>query len=402
MKYTLFIIGSALEDLRRNKIRTLLTSLGILIGVASVVLLIAFGLGLKAFITNQFNNLGTDLLFILPGQTFRNGSFRGPGQAMSAVNFDDRDIVALKRIKSLETVVPQFTKTVTANAEGNSESTDILITNEDIFPTRNLVTKYGRPFTKSDNQKRAKVIVVGPKIAEKLFGSAELALNRIVKLDNQGFRIIGVLESKGGGGLGGPDFDSYTYMPERSAISFNPDKKIISVIIKPKNADDLGKVKQDISTTMLKRYKEDDFSIAEQTEVLNAISSIFSALNGVLVAIAAISLVVGGIGIMNIMYVSVAERIREIGIRRALGALKNDILFQFLAEAITLSLFGCVLGVGFSFVITLIIQQFFPAYINAESVLIAVGVSSLIGILFGVFPAKKAADLSPIEAIRHE
>ena len=164
----------------------------------------------------------------------------------------------------------------------------------------------------------------------------------------------------------------------------------------------MSEAKLAVTQALLKRYKADDFSVLEQTEILGAISSIFTILNTVLIAIAAISLVVGGIGIMNIMYVTVTERIKEIEVRRALGARRNDILFQFLIESVILSLFGGLLGLLLAGLIVFFIQRFFPAYINLESVLLALGVSSGIGIVFGVFPAKKAAELSPIEAIRYE
>ena len=157
-----------------------------------------------------------------------------------------------------------------------------------------------------------------------------------------------------------------------------------------------------IKSQLLKRYKEDDFSVIQQAELLVAISSIFSIINTVLVAIAAISLIVGGIGIMNIMYVTVTERIKEIGIRRSIGARKSDILMQFLIESVLLSVFGGALGLILAFIVVILIQRFFPAYIDAGSVALALGVSSAIGIIFGVFPAKKAADLSPIDAIRYE
>ncbi len=172
--------------------------------------------------------------------------------------------------------------------------------------------------------------------------------------------------------------------------------------IKADNEQVIPQIKTQVKTVLTRRYKEDDFSIVEQTEILNAVSSIFSILNTILVLIGAISLVVGGIGIMNIMYVSVVERTREIGIRRAIGATKRDILSQFLAESVILSLIGGIGGIIFSFLIVLLIQRAFPAYIDATSVIIAFGVSSTIGIVFGVFPARKAANLSPIEAIRYE
>ena len=202
--------------------------------------------------------------------------------------------------------------------------------------------------------------------------------------------------------MGGPDFDTFSYVPYKAAYTFNPDKKFFAFYIKARNEEVIEQTKQNIKDTLLKRYKEDDFSVLEQTEILDAVSSIFAMLNIVLVAIATISLVVGGIGIMNIMYVTVTERTGEIGIRRAIGARKKDILSQFILESVILSLLGGLLGLLVSFLIVLLIHNFFPAYIDLQSILIAIGVSSAIGIVFGVFPAKKAADLSPIDAIRYE
>lgn len=402
MQYIIFILKSALEDFQRNKVRTFLTSLGILIGVTSVVLLMAFGLGLKKYIADQFESLGTNLIIIFPGKVIQNGRFRQGGPPVSSVKFEEKDLYSLKKIKTAQYVVPVFTKTVKVENGGNSEISDLFSSNADIFPARNLEAEIGRVFDKNDVEKRNKEVVLGPKIAEKLFGMSEAAVDKIVKVENQGFRIIGILKSKGGGGFGGPDFDSFIYAPYKSTESFNPDKKFIAFYVKAINKESIEQTKKDIENIMLKRYNEDDFSIAEQTEILNAVSSIFAILNSVLVAIAAISLVVGGIGIMNIMYVSVVERIREIGIRRAIGATKADILYQFLSEAVALSLLGGSLGITISFIIILFVQKFFPAYIDNQSIVIALGVSSAIGIIFGVFPAKKAADLSPIDAIRYE
>ncbi len=401
-RYFWFIIKSAGEDFRRNKVRTFLTSLGILIGVSSVVLLTAFGLGLKAFIEGQFESLGTNLIIVFPGKIFENGQFRQGGAAVAVASFDERDLTTLKRIRSAQYVIPVFTKTLKIDGPEDSRFADVFISSADIFPARNLTASLGRVFERSDVEKRSKVVVMGPKIADKLFGDKSQAVGRTITIDSQGFRVVGVLDEKGGGGFGGPDFDSFVYMPYKSAASFNPDKKFIALYVKAKSKDLVETAKTETETLMLKRYNEDDFSLAEQTEILNAINSIFGVINIVLVGVAAISLVVGGIGIMNIMYVSVVERIREIGIRRAIGARKADILWQFLAEAVLLSLLGGILGLGFSYLIVLIVQRFFPAYINFESVALALGVSSGIGIIFGVFPAKKAADLSPIDAIRYE
>lgn len=402
MTYFLFILKSSLEDFRRNKLRTVLTSLGILIGVSSVVLLMAFGLGLKVFIKNQFQSLGTNLIIALPGKILSSGGNFQRGGGMGGINFDEKDVTAIKKIKNIDYVVPVFMKSVTVNGNGNSEISTLYATGADIFPIRNLELDIGSYFDKNDLEKRSKKAVLGPKVAQKLFTTINNALDKIVKIENQAYRIIGILKGKGGGGFGGPDFDSFIYIPYKSATTFNPDKKFYAINVKADKEEAIPDIKSEMKNTLLKNYKEDDFSVVEQTEILNAVSSIFAILNSVLLGIAAISLLVGGVGIMNIMYVSVIERVREIGIRRALGATSKDILFQFLSEAVILAIFGGLSGLFFSFIVVSIIRIFFPAYIDLISVLVALGVSSAIGIFFGVFPAKRASNLSPIEAIRYE
>lgn len=403
MTYLIFIIKTALEDFRRNKIRTILTSLGILIGVASVVLLTALGLGLKKFISQQFESLGTNLLIVFPGKILgESGGFRPGGGALGGAEFDERDVQRLERIDQAEYVVPVFTKTVAVSWGSQSEFGDLFATSADMFVIRNLEAEAGNLFRKSDVDKRSKIVVIGPKISEKLFPGHNDAIGKNIKIKSQSFKVIGVTKSKGGGGLGGPDFDSFIYMPYSAAISFNPSKTFFSLYVKASNEKSIEPLKLSVEKTLVKRYDEGDFSVVEQTEILDAVTSIFAVLNNILVLIGAISLVVGGIGIMNIMYVSVVERIKEIGIRRAIGATKRDILVQFLTESVLLSLIGGLGGILVSAVIVLLINRFFPAIISATSVLVAFGVSSLVGIVFGVFPARKAANMSPIEAIRYE
>jgi len=403
MNYFVFIITTAYFDLMRNKARTFLTTLGIVIGVASVVLLQAFGLGLKAFIKGQFDSLGTNLVFVLPGNMFRSGSSGfGPSSMGTSISFDEKDLNNLKRINNAETVVPSSTKSSKVDGMGKSEYATIYGTSEEIFPTRNLEINSGILFSKGDINKRAKVAVIGPKIAEKLFGQAEFALDQKISIDKISFKVIGVLKTKGGGGFGGPDFDSFIYIPYKTAFLINNNKNFSNFVMKAVSSEKITDLKSETDKILLKRYKEDEFSVAESKEILNTVESIFAMLNMVLIAIGAVSLVVGGIGIMNIMYVSVTERIREIGIRRAMGALEKDILLQFLSESVLLSLLGGVLGLLLSFAIVLILRIFFPAYIDLNSMLMAIFVSSAIGVGFGVFPARSAARLLPIEAIRYE
>lgn len=400
MTYFLFIVKSALEDFKKNKLRTFLTSLGILIGVSSVVILISFGLGLKKYIENQFKSMGSNLVMVLPGNIIQGGNFQG-GSTIGGIKFDEKDVRNIKKVKNASIVVPFFVKMLKIQADGKSDRFKLYASTADLFPGL-VEVEFGEPFKKADVDKSSKKVVLGSKVSEKLFGTAENALYKTVKIENQAFKVVGVAKSRGGGSLGAPSVDDHVYVPYKSAYSFNPDKKFFALSIKSDNSTNLNELKQNIEKILLKRYKKDDFSVIEQKELLNAINSIFGILNTVVVSIAAISLIVGGVGIMNIMYVTVVEKTKEIGIRRAIGATQNDILMQFLAESVILSLLGGFLGLAISYIIIFFVQRIFPAYINLQSVLIALGVSSLIGVVFGVLPAKKASDLSPIDAIRYE
>lgn len=402
MQYVTFIIKSALFNFTRNKGRTFLTSLGILIGVFSVVVLIAAGLGLRKYISDQFASIGTNTLRVVPGAVLQNGQFRAGGGAIGSIRFDIKDANTVSRVTGVVNTAPVFPRSGTVIFGKQKEYADMYASTEDIFAGLNMKAQYGTLFTKAEVNRRAKVAVIGSKIAGKLFGRPENALGNSVKIDTQSYRVMGVLESKGGGGFGGPDLDSFILVPYTSALVFNPDKKFVTIVVKVAPNANIALVKEDIKRGLLKRYKADDFSIYEPTDILNAVNSIFSTLNVALVAIAAISLLVGGIGIMNIMYVTVTEKIKEIGIRRALGARKRDILIQFLVEAVILSLFGGLVGLILAFLVVEAIKPLFPAYIDLNSVIIALGVSTFIGVVFGVFPAKSAADLTPIEAIRYE
>lgn len=398
MSILLFLIKSAIEDFSRNKIRSILTSLGILIGVASVVLLMAFGLGLKKYIADQFETLGKNLIMVLPGQGFGRTGGRG---LIGGIQFDDKDVDKIKRLKGIEAAAGYFIKTLKIESKDKSQITTLLATSAEGFKVTNLQIDKGSFFTNADNEKRAKVVILGAEIADKLFESSAEALGKPVTIQGQRYIVSGILKKAGGGALGS-EIDTRSIIPFNSAISLNPTKKLFAVYIKVQNAQDIPQLISEIKTLLLKRYEEDDFSVAQSSELLETINSIFNILNLVLIAIAAISLVVGGIGIMNIMYVTVTERIREIGIRRAIGATKRDILLLFLTESVILSLLGGSLGLLLSYIAVTLISSLFPAYIDLQSVLIALGVSSVIGIVFGVFPAKRAADLTPVEAIRYE
>jgi putative ABC transport system permease protein len=396
MNYIFYLIGSSLADLKRNKVRTFLTSLGILIGVLSVVLMMAFGFGLKDYINKQFDTLGKNLIMILPGSGF--GAQGGAG-LIGGVQFDEKDLSKIEKVKNVAQVAPIFMKTIKTEANGKIERGNLMGTTPNTFEIINQETQLGKFFTGSDLTKKKKVVVIGAQIADKLFGGPNNALNKTIRIQNQRFLVIGIMKKIGS--LGADD-DLNIYAPYTALYSQNPNKTFFALYLTAKNDQVVSQVKSDTKEALLRRYKADDFSVTEQSELLETINMIIGVLNIALIAIGSISLIVGGIGIMNIMYATVTERTKEIGVRRAVGATKKDILYQFLSESAIVSFFGGLLALILAIIIVSLIQPVFPAVINLTSVLTSFGISSFVGIFFGVFPAKKAADLSPIEAMRYE
>lgn len=395
------LFRTTLANFKRNKVRTGLTSLGITIGVLSVVLLNALGLGLKNYLKQQFESLGSNLVMVMPGNAFNDeegvGNAFGPG-VIGGVSFDEKDYKSLKKINQANYVVPVFFKSVTVEYNGKKQLGYVEGSNELMFPILNLTPIAGRLYTKADVQKKSKVAVLGNVIAEKLFDSPEKSLGKTIKVNSQRFKIIGVIKKRGD-----REMDNATIIPYPATFgNLNSDKTFFSIYLGINDENDIPAVKKEAKKILAKRYDKEEFSVTEQTEILSTVNQIFSILNAILVAIGSISLLVGGIGIMNIMYSTVTERTKEIGIRRSLGATEQDILTQFMAESVILSVFGGLSGLIIAELIVLAIQSIFPAAINLLSVILAFGVSSLIGIFFGVFPAKRAAKLSPIEAIRYE
>ncbi|KKQ25669.1 MAG: hypothetical protein US62_C0005G0039 [Candidatus Woesebacteria bacterium GW2011_GWA1_37_8] len=394
------LVKTALSDFRRNKVRTILTSLGIMIGVYSVVLLIALGLGLKNYIEGQFNSMGANLIMILPGSGFTGeggAGFGGQG-TVGGVSFDERDLNTLERISEIDYIVPIVMKGASIEGDSDKKFGYVMGINDDAFKLMNVEMEYGTEFTKTDIQAATKVSVIGYTLAEKLYGNPSDALGKTVRVNDQRFKIVGVAKKKGD-----QQADGALYVPFRTTYaSINPDKKFWAIYLGIKSDDILPTVKAKAEEALLKRYKADDFAVTEQSELLNSINQIFGIINMVLIAIGSISLLVGGVGIMNIMYATVTERTKEIGIRRAVGATQNDILQQFLTESLMLSIFGGILGLLFASLSVFAIRTFFPASVNLLAVLVSFIVPSAIGVFFGVFPARRAAKLSPIEAIRYE
>jgi len=392
------LFKSAIVDLKRNKVRSFLTSLGIMIGVLSVVMLIALGLGLKNYIKGQFESMGANMIMILPGSGFTGGGgFSGAG-VVGGAEFDERDVTTLRRVRGIDYIVPVTMKAVTVEANGKDVFGYVMGVNDEAFKMFNTKTIAGSLFSKGAGTSQAKIAVLGYTAAEKLFTNPKEGVGQVVRFSDQRFKVVGVAEKKGD-----PEQDSAVYVPYKSIYgSLNPKKTFWAIYLGVKDEKQLTQVKKDTEEALLKRYKEDDFSVTEQSEILSTVNQIFNILNLVLIAIGSISLLVGGIGIMNIMYATVTERIKEIGIRRAVGATRKDILLQFLMESVVVSLLGGLLGLIFSILIVLVVRFFFPAAVNGLAVAIALLVSGGIGVFFGVFPARKAASLPPIEAIRYE
>jgi len=394
------LIKTAISDFKRSKVRTFLTALGITIGVLSVVMLIALGLGLKNYLKEQFENLGANLVMILPGSGFGGGGGSGSFGAglVTGTKFDEADIASLRRIPNLKYTVPLYFSSTLIETEKEKKGGYLMGVNEEHFELMNAKLIKGEVFSKSEVQARAKVAVLGYTLADDLFDQAEDGVGKIIRFENSRFKVIGVLEK-----TGDREQDTSVIIPYKTTFgAINPDKTFWAIYMGVESENDVPDVKKKAEEILLKKYDKEDFSVTEQSELLSTVNQIFNIVNGVLVAIGSISLLVGGIGIMNIMYATVNERTKEVGIRRAVGATEKDILKQFMVEAVVLSLLGGLIGLILASLMVLVIRIFFPASISLFAVIITLAISSGIGIFFGVFPARRAAKLPPIEAIRYE
>ncbi|NCS97493.1 MAG: FtsX-like permease family protein [Candidatus Pacebacteria bacterium] len=396
----------AIKAIWVNKTRSFLTTLGVIIGVGSVVLLTSIGNGLSAFVTAEFDKLGANTVIIYPGDILgENGGFNQQAQLSAFANskLTMSDVQKIQRLREFVALaVPMTLKSETASYRNEVETTSIIGTTYQYTEAQsNILVEKGRFFDKNEEDGANKVVVIGYGIADTLFGDID-PIGKKIKLGSSNYRVIGVMEESGGGGFGGPSFDTYVYVPIETAFRQFDSNTVLEIIAKTKSTENIPESIAEIEKVMLEKFKEDEFSVIEQSSILESIQSILSVLTVALGGISSISLVVGGIGIMNIMLVSVTERTREIGLRKALGATPNMIMFQFLIESALLSILGGMIGIALAFMGTWALQSFIPAKITMDAILLAFGVSTAVGLIFGVAPARRAANLSPIEALRYE
>lgn len=392
----------SLDALAANKVRSALTMLGVIIGVAAVIVLVSLGGGARQYIKNELGDLGTNILVVVPGKTSKEGGMPMGASSVRKLVYDD-SVLLEKRSSSIMYAVPVLLGTSWARYQGKTRDTYVIGVTEEYFEVRNLKIDIGRQFETSEVEAGRHVCVMGRTVKRDIFGDVN-ALGAMITIGDVKFRVVGIMAPKGM--ALGNDFDDIIFIPVSAARELFDTDSLFNITVKVKDQDMIGKAKAEIREILMRRHAgQEDFTILSQDEMLNVMNRILSIMTAVLSGIAAISLLVGGIGIMNIMLVSVRERTREIGIRKALGAKNRDILLQFLMESVTLSLsgglIGILMGVMFSLMVPFVIT-FLPTTIELWSIVLAFLFSMAVGVFFGVYPARKAALCDPIVALRYE
>jgi len=397
----------AIRALVRNRLRAILTMLGIIIGVASVIAMLAIGEGSKQNIRKEMSNMGTNLLMVMPNFQRRGGVSLGSSSS-NALKYSD--VVALRnQATAIAAVSPEVRASGQVIYGNQNTQTTMYGVSEEYLGIKKLVLNSGRVFTANEIKSMAKVCILGQTVVENLFGAGADPVGLSIRIKNLPFTIIGTIEDKGESGMGQDQDDlilaPYTTVQRRLAAIDYINGIYVSATSEEKSAEAQAQIEEILRTShKLKDTDENNFRIMSQSELMTTMSSITDILTYLLGAIAGISLLVGGIGIMNIMFVSVTERTREIGLRMSIGGRGKDILKQFLVESMLLSIIGGALGVIFGYLIAMVAASFmgFPAIVKTQSVVMAFMVCFAIGVFFGWYPARKASNLNPIDALRYE
>ncbi len=401
------VISESFGNMLINKMRTGLAALGIVIGIGSVIALISLGQATQQSIQDRIESLGANLLTINPGAQ-RTGAVRGASGGNTTLTLDDANAIKTSpRITTIQNVSPELSRRAQVITGGANTNTQIVGVTPVYAPVHKINLDSGSFIADRDVAGMTKVAVIGPQVVSDLFGDNN-PIDQSIRISGQTFTIIGVTQSKGGTGFGNQDDIIFVPLSTAQKQLFGVDY-LSSIAVEAKSSEVMTDAQNEIGYLLLARHKfndptQADFSIFSQQDILNTASATTGTFTSLLSGIAAISLLVGGIGIMNIMLVTVTERTREIGLRKALGAKKKDIITQFLIEAIILTfsggIIGMFLGILASYIISNLTQA--PFVLSLQAIILAIGVSAGIGILFGWYPAKRASDLQPIEALRYE